>query len=421
MTTFVELDTAKLAAAKLWLTSTPTLPAVVVGNAPYLTTAVYSPITVATEDVDTVAVDELWRLYVNPSWLASADVPTVAAEITHATLHLLMDHAGRARSMHVGSREAAAWRDAADVGIAETMRLMGLPAVVDPADDARLRGNLSTEERFAILNRLKPPELDGNSHPDSDGDDGFSCGSAGDGLARSYELPADADVGRLDAVSADAIRKRIAIEWAGWREKHKPGVEPGDWARFVTATLDPIVPWQQVLASAVRRAIGWTSGLVDYSYSRPSRRQGAVRQVVLPGMRRPTPDAAIVVDTSGSVDDGLLAQALAEVQGALAACGTADSSVRVLATDTEAHTIQRVRRAQDVQLVGGGGTDMGVGIKVAASLRPRPDVIIVLTDGETPWPAAPPPACVVIIALLGRDRAELPWTPSWATRVECIA
>ena len=44
-----------------------------------------------------------------------------------------------------------------------------------------------------------------------------------------------------------------------------------------------------------------------------------------------------------------------------------------------------------IRLEGGGGTDMGAGLDAAAALRPRPDLIIVLTDGFTPWRPAPPP------------------------------
>ena len=75
---------------------------------------------------------------------------------------------------------------------------------------------------------------------------------------------------------------------------------------------------------------------------------------------------------------------------------------------------------RDVRLAGGGGTDMRVGIRAAHQQRPRPDVIVVFTDGHTPWPDAPPPGSAMIAALLGRDRRDLPPTPAWATRVECV-
>ena len=127
-----------------------------------------------------------------------------------------------------------------------------------------------------------------------------------------------------------------------------------------------------------------------------------------------------MVDTSGSVDDGLLAQAIGEVDGAIRGLGITGLSVAVLACDAAVHTVGLVRRAADVQLIGAGGTDVAPGITAAASLRPRPEVIIVLTDGWTDWPVAPPPGTTVVAALLGRDRKDLPPTPRWAQRVECV-
>jgi hypothetical protein len=57
---------------------------------------------------------------------------------------------------------------------------------------------------------------------------------------------------------------------------------------------------------------------------------------------------------------------------------------------------------------------MGAGLAAAGRLRPRPDVIVVLTDGATGWPTLPPPRCRVVIALL----APTGWpTPGWATVV----
>jgi hypothetical protein len=56
---------------------------------------------------------------------------------------------------------------------------------------------------------------------------------------------------------------------------------------------------------------------------------------------------------------------------------------------------------------------MGVGIEAAAALRPRPDMIIVLTDGFTPWRPAPPPGIRVVVGLMDRRGT----TPDWAETV----
>ncbi len=87
----------------------------------------------------------------------------------------------------------------------------------------------------------------------------------------------------------------------------------------------------------------------------------------------------------------------------------------VLSVDCEVQATARVNRAGQISLRGGGGTDMGEGITAAVALRPRPQVVVVLTDGYTPWPSAPPPATRVIVALIGAG----PQThgPPWARSI----
>lgn len=243
-----------------------------------------------------------------------------------------------------------------------------------------------------------------------------SCGSGSDGVHRSYELPELSDAGGLSAVTAEAIRRAVAIEMQSHPGR---GDLPGDWGRWVDTILDPVVDWRNTLHAAVRRGVGWANGQSDYTYSRISRRQAACGPVILPALRRPIPRIGIVVDTSGSVDDGLLAQALGEIDGVLASLGVADPQVNVLAVDAAVHAVTSVRRAGAARLAGGGGTDMALGIRAATELRPRVDVVIVLSDGHTGWPARPADVPVIAV-LIGRARADLPRTPGWIQRVECV-
>jgi predicted metal-dependent peptidase len=158
------------------------------------------------------------------------------------------------------------------------------------------------------------------------------------------------------------------------------------------------------------------AGNVDYTYRRPSRRAGSVPKVILPAMHRPIPNVAVVCDTSGSMHEQLLARALAEVEGLLARGGLRQAQIRVLAVDTNVHAVRRVSRASQVELAGGGGTDMGAGIAAAASLRPRPSVIVVLTDGFTPWPDKPPKGVRVVVGLLTQSMIPIDHfaPPTWA-------
>jgi predicted metal-dependent peptidase len=417
----IDRDTAdRLSAAKLWLISTDS-PSTC-GDLPYLSSALYALTPVATTRVTAMTVDEHWRLYVNPGWVAVTDVPVIAARLAHLVWHLLADHADRARDLDVRPRQASQWAAAADATIAEVLDSPALTTGLTPPKRLGWPAGKSTEEYFARSSKLEvehEPTLDGPdpADPDSDASDDASCGSACDGHIRSYDLPPHHDQAGLDSHDADAIRRTVAIEFKEHITQH--GTIPGEWSRWVQQVLEPVVPWQQVLAAAVRRGIGWTHGHTDYTYTRISRRQAGAGRIVLPALRRPVPEVAVVVDTSGSIDDGLLAQALGEVDGILTTQAIPDGSITVLAVDAAVHHVDRVRNARDVKLGGGGGTDMGVGITAALALRPAPNVIIVLTDGYTPWPAHVPAAAVIVV-LIGRDRTELPPTPPWAQRVECL-
>ncbi|MBX3089866.1 MAG: hypothetical protein KF772_04705 [Cryobacterium sp.] len=413
----LQLDLERIAAAKLWLTSAAPNAALkgAPRDLPYLASALYALIPIAQEEVDRITCDEWWRIYINPSWLSEASVQEIGEELAHVTWHLLTDHANRARGMSVDSSTANHWKVASDMAVAnafdpEAFELSNLPR----AADAGLAIGLSAEEYFASLSRLpvNDPPSGGSSGP-QDG-----CGSGADGIPRSNELGPGSDVGGISAVEANEIRRQVAISYRDHIKKR--GTKPGDDLRWIRQTLEPRVPWESLLSGAVRRAIGWAAGRGEYTYSRPSRRSSTIRGVVLPGQKRPVPRVSVIVDTSGSVDDELLARALGEVDGAISALGIPGANITIYSVDAAVHTIAKVRHALDARLVGAGGTDLRIGLKAAELERPRPEVIIVFTDGDTPWPTNPPPGSTVIAAILGRHQDELPPTPTWATRVECL-
>jgi predicted metal-dependent peptidase len=104
---------------------------------------------------------------------------------------------------------------------------------------------------------------------------------------------------------------------------------------------------------------------------------------------------------------------MAEVAGVLRGIGVRRNRIAVLSCDAAVGVVQQVTRAEELELLGGGGTDMRVGIETALAQPQRPDVIVVLTDGVTPWPEAPV-AARVIAGLIGADP---PSPPDW---IECI-
>jgi predicted metal-dependent peptidase len=57
--------------------------------------------------------------------------------------------------------------------------------------------------------------------------------------------------------------------------------------------------------------------------------------------------------------------------------------------DTQMANKQKVFNVSKVEFKGGGGTSMDEAINEVAAMKPRFDLIILITDGETAWPKKP--------------------------------
>jgi predicted metal-dependent peptidase len=383
-----------LAAARLWATD----------RFPYLATGLFGAEVVAAAGTGTVSVDESWRMRADPELTAGWTAAQLGSVLVHHVCHLLRAHGERAQAVGVSPDDARRWVRAADAEINDDLVPAGLDLPGRPVLPADLGApdGLLAEQYFEASTTDRSAK---NKNLAAAGD-WLDCGSGADGVPR----PDDGPPAR-PAWQADLLRRQVAQEVIAHGKQ--AGNVPGGLLRWAEEILNPRVNWRKVLAAELRRAVAEVSGAVDYSYRRPSRRAAVAGNVVLPALRRPVPDVAVVCDTSGSMTEDLLAAALAEVEGLLRALGMA-RQVRVLACDYAAGPAQRVSSARQVQLVGGGGTDMGAGIAAAVALRPRPAITVVLTDGYTPWPAAAPKGTRVVIGLLGPGAPD---APAWARAV----
>jgi hypothetical protein len=384
------LDARKLAAARLWASS----------RMPYLASAIFACGVWPERHSDTIGVDRAWQIRADPAVVEALSVEQLGRLLVHLSGHLIRDHAGRARRTGVAEQNARArWNRCADAEI----------------NDDLLAGDCVPDLAPELPSTLgcSPGRLVESYYEDArEGPRRWDCGSGADGCER----PGDRRAG-IDPQQAELLRLAVAAEI---QREHgrEPGSVPGGWLRWAESVLPSRTDWRRILAAEIRGAVAAVAGKVDYSYARPSRRAHLSRKVILPTLRRPLPDVAIVCDTSGSMHELLLARALAEIEALLARAGLRQAQVRVLAVDTALHAARRVTRAAHVQLAGGGGTDMGAGIHAAAGLRPRPSVVIVLTDGLTPWPEQPPAGIRVIVGLLTEGGRPPRWAPPhWARAV----
>jgi predicted metal-dependent peptidase len=357
---------------------------------------------VASPGVKGAAVDDAWRLYIDPETVRSQSVEILGGLLVHHAGHLVRDHAGRARHLGVARSMNKEWALAADAEINDDLIGTGLRLPDDrvvPQELGWKPGRLAEEYYHA-------PHHETASEPD--------CGSGSDGRVRDWEMRGAQGSG-LPPGEQHLLRSQVANEVLRYCREGVGRLSAG-WRRWAEDLLDPKVDWRRVLAAEIRKGLSTVSGRVDYSYRRPSRRASSSPDIVLPALERPVPEVVVLCDTSGSMGDEELATVLAEVDGLLKGVGLARNRVRVMAVDAAVQTVQQVTSARQINLVGGGGTDMGAGLAAAGRLRPRPSVVVVLTDGMTPWPPEAPKGTQVVVGMIGSvARGGRPWpAPPWA-------
>lgn len=264
-------------------------------------------------------------------------------------------------------------------------------------------------------NDPKPQNNQGQGDGDGQGEGqgqgntgGGNCGSCAGGPQRPWEDDAPGQPGANDGLKPGEqklVQRQVA---EAVREAAKSrGRVPGSWSDWAEQVLTKKVPWTQELMGALRGAVSYASGMMDYTYQRPSRRQSSFPKVVLPAMRAPKPHGAFVQDTSGSMSSEDMGACFEQIHDCIKQVGF-PNGVPVIATDAAVAKIKTYRRGgqrmREEMAVGRGGTDMRVGINAALELRPKPAFIVTCTDGYTPWPDEPVPGVKMIALIVKRGR-----------------
>lgn len=243
-----------------------------------------------------------------------------------------------------------------------------------------------------------------------------NCGSAAGGKAPLEVQVLDKlhgqskqEMKRLDRVTAKAIQDHA--------KSHGVGSVPAGWRTWADEQLGPPeVDWRPILRRAVRQAVQHRMGYVDTRYTRPSRRQAGMGWGhgcgILPGFVAPLPNVSIYLDTSGSMGKEEYALVMPEVAGVL---NELRVPTRFTSLDCEIQLQGTIKdwRAAAALIQGGGGTSFVPAFEDAAKCKPRPDIIIILTDGCGPAPEDPPRGQTVVWVLCGGyARAPVKWGTS---------
>jgi predicted metal-dependent peptidase len=420
------------------------------------------------------AIDRYGRVYFNPQWVARlyeacghdrhALVRQLAQVWYHEVAHWLREHAARATALHADAR---LWNLAADMEINDYLpegmaypSLGGEPLAVLPRrynlpdgeiaewyyqrlverarEQAQAGGQQQSQaggQQQAQAGEGAPPRAPTPlSHPVGEGSgvratqsaagEGaihWDEGSGVHGQARPWELHADdPSTNALSDFDRQALQEEVARRIVEHQKER--GTLPAGWLRWAEAILKPKVNWREQLKRILRGVISEGLGhRLDYSYRRPHRRSAVYHPIYLPALQGEyKPRVACVVDTSGSISDRELMQSLAEVRAVLEALRI---PVTIIPCDAVPYEAIRVFHGSDWLKVrqglrGGGGTDMVAGLNAALALKPKPEAVIVLTDGHTPFPSTRPKDTAVIWAIwqYGDGEPPKPPMPPWRAR-----
>ena len=313
--------------------------------------------------IQVAAVDaRLGEIYLNP------DAPLSAEEwlfvVTHEVLHVALGHRARRRG-----RDPFVWNLACDFVINGWLIEMGvgtMPSIGGLHDEA-----LAGQSAEALYDQLI-------------GDLRRSCrlrglrGDEGDLLDHDDQgPPCDWDDARL--------RRCLA---AGLACPGR-GLEPAGLIEEIRSLFTPPVPWEVELAQWADQHVPWPLE-PRRSYARASRRQGSTPDIVRPG--RLVPEAwrqactfGVVLDTSGSMDRGLLGRALGAVASYAEARGV--PAVRVVCCDAAPHDLGPLSPAElrgTVPIRGRGGTVLQTAVALFNRLSDFPSTapLMILTDGQ---------------------------------------
>jgi predicted metal-dependent peptidase len=267
------------------------------------------------------------------------------------------------------------------------------------------------------------PDCEGTGQPSGSGGvpssgqfgDIWNCGSGADGIERPYEKGPpgeDCKIPGLSAIESRMVRKSVAKKIQEAAQSR--GVMPGGWARWADKELEPAkYDWRSEMNKAVRYSLSRVIGDRMRTFRRLGRRTASIGyKAILPSHYNPRPRIAIVQDTSGSMDEHAIKLSMSEAEAILRAAGAA---VGFVACDAAADVVQEVHSIRAVKVHGGGGTDMRIGIKAALDSRPEPDIVVLMTDGYTPWPEQPlPKGKQLVVGLVGEHACSVNEVPSWA-------
>lgn len=223
--------------------------------------------------------------------------------------------------------------------------------------------------------------------------------------AESETLPENSGASQPPPLT-DTEQQELSVQWrqrlAGAAQQAlQAGKLGGALARMVDHLLQPQLPWRMLLARYLT-----FNARDDYTYQRPSRREGSA---IFPSIRGAQVEMVIALDISGSVSDEEIGHCLAEIN---ALKGQLRARITLLACDAELtadgpwiyeawETFSAPR-----QFTGGGGTQFSPVFEYVTRQGLQPDLLVYFTDAEGEFPKVAPFYPVIWLV---KGKGKVPW------------
>jgi predicted metal-dependent peptidase len=201
-------------------------------------------------------------------------------------------------------------------------------------------------------------------------------------------------------------RQTLEVQWqqrlaGAAQQAMQAGKMGGTMARLIDHLLQPQLPWRMLLArymTAMARD--------DFSYMRPSRREG---EAILPSLKSSQIEIAVAVDTSGSIRAQEMDEFLSEVS---ALKGQMRARITLLACDSQLaeggpwlfEPWEDFRCPAEIQ--GGGGTDFRPVFEWLDEQGQRPELLVYFTDAQGRFPEKEPNYPVIWLV---KGKEPVPW------------
>ena len=351
-----------------------------------------------------VAADPRWcpttatdarQFYYNPDYLAALNLAQTQFVLAHEALHCALSHFAR-RQHRVRNR----WDLACDYAINPLLLAEGLtpPPGINVLDEFNgmtaeaiypLLGDNNTDAPLDQPTDAAPPNPDPPRHTE----------------AADEQDPPPTGAPQPPPLSHEA-REALSVQWqqrlaGAAQQAQQAGKLSGTLARFIEALLQPPLPWQALLARYLS-----LNARDDYSYMRPSRREGAA---ILPSLRSHQLDVVVALDISGSISDQELATFVAEIN---ALKGQVRARITLLACDAaldpdcpwlyEPWEPCRLPKT----FAGGGGTCFTPVFAWIDRADRQPDLLLYFTDAAGEYPIQEPHYPVLWLV---KGKKSVPW------------